>query len=53
MLSIRLDMMNKIKRVCEGITPEILRSVLENFESRLRLCLENNGHFEHLIRRLE
>jgi len=24
-------MINKIKRVCEGITPEILRSVLENF----------------------
>jgi len=50
----RLDMMNRIKRVCEGITPEILRSVLKNFESRLRLCLRNNGeHFEHLIRRSE
>jgi len=36
------------------ITPEILRSVLKNFESRLRLCLQNNGgHFEHLVRRPE
>jgi len=50
----RLDMMNRIKRVCEGITPEILRSILDNFENRLRLCLRNNGgHFEHLIRRPE
>jgi len=50
----RLDMMNRIKRACERITPEILRSVLENFESRLRLYLRNNsGHFEHLIRRPE
>jgi len=49
-----LDMMNRIKRVCEGITPEILRSVLENFESKLQLCLRNNGgQFKHLIRRLE
>jgi len=31
----RLNMMNRIKRVCEGIIPEILRSILENFESRL------------------
>jgi len=46
-------MMNRIKRVCEGITPEILRSLLENFESRPRLCLRNNGYFERLIRRLE
>jgi len=46
--------MNRIKRVCEGITSEILRSILENYESRLRLCLRNNdGHFEHLIRRPE
>jgi len=37
--------------VCEGITPEILRSVSENFENRLRLCLRNNGG--HLIRRPE
>jgi len=27
----RLDMINRIKRVCEEITPEILRSKLENF----------------------
>jgi len=50
------DMMNRIKRVCEAITPEVLtmRSVLENFKSRFRLCLRNNaGHFEHLIRRPE
>jgi len=41
-------MINKIKRIYEGITPEILRPVLENFESRL--CLRNNGgHLEHLI----
>jgi len=47
-------MMNRLKKVCEGITPEILRSVLENFESRLRLRLWNNGeHFEHLIQRPE
>jgi len=26
--------MNRIKKVCDGITPEILRSVLENFEIR-------------------
>lgn len=52
--STRLDMMNRIKKVCEAITPEILRSVLENFKTRLRLCLRNNGgHFEHLIRRPE
>jgi len=45
----KLDIMNRIKRACEGITPEMkLRSVLENFESRLQLCLRNNGgHFEH------
>jgi len=50
--TIRLDMMNRIKRVCEGITPKILRSVLENFESRFRLYLRNNGgYFEHLIRK--
>jgi len=50
----RLDMMNRIKRVYEEITPEILRSIVENFESRLQLCLQNNGgHFEHLIRRPE
>jgi len=30
--AIRLDTINRIKRVCEGITPEILRLVLENFE---------------------
>jgi len=48
----RLDMMDRIKRICEGITSEILKLVLENFESRLRLCLWNNGgHFEHLIQR--
>jgi len=29
--------------LCEGITPEILRSVLENFESKFRLCLRNNN----------
>jgi len=46
-------MMNRIKRVCEGISPEILRLVLENFESRLQLCLQNNEHFEHLIQRPE
>jgi len=46
--------MNRIKTVCEMITPEILRSILENFENRLRLCLRNNGgHFEHLIERPE
>jgi len=32
--TIRLDIVNRIKRDCEGITLEILRSVLENFESR-------------------
>jgi len=47
-------MMNRIKRFCEGTTPKILRSVLGNFESKVRLCLRNNdGHFEHLIRSLE
>jgi len=47
-------MMNRRKRVCEEIIPEILRSVLKNFESRLRLCLRNDGgYFEHLIRRSE
>jgi len=31
-----------------------MRSVSENFESTFRLCLRNNdGHFEHLIRRPE
>jgi len=52
--TIRLDIMNRIQKVCERITPEILKSVLENFESKLRLCLRNNGgHFEHLIQRPE
>jgi len=52
--TIRLDIMNRTKRVCEEITPEILRTILENFKSRFRLCLRNNGgHFEHLIRRPE
>jgi len=40
--------MMRVKRVCEGIPPKILKSVLENFKSKLRLCLQNNdGHFEH------
>jgi len=39
----RLNIMNRTKRVCEEITPEILTSILEDFKSRLRLCLRNNG----------
>jgi len=38
-----LDMMIRIKRICEEITSEILKSGLENFENRLRLSLRNNG----------
>lgn len=46
----RLNMMDRIRRACESITPEILRNVKSNFRRRLLLCLENNGtQFEHLL----
>lgn len=45
----RLDMINRITRACEAITPDTFRNVQRNFRQRLPACLDNNGaHFEHL-----
>ncbi|EZA50282.1 hypothetical protein X777_11293 [Ooceraea biroi] len=44
------DMKNRITNVCRSIPQNILISTVENFEKRLRLCLQENGApFEHLI----
>ena len=46
----RLNMMERIRRACEAITPLMLENVQRNFRCRLLLSLENNGaHFEHLL----
>ncbi|KYN18416.1 hypothetical protein ALC57_09291 [Trachymyrmex cornetzi] len=46
----RWNMMERIKRAYEAITPLMLGNVQRNFRCRLLLCLENNGaHFEHLL----
>ncbi|OXU30556.1 hypothetical protein TSAR_016220 [Trichomalopsis sarcophagae] len=46
-----LNMMDRIRRASEVITPETLGNIHRNFRRCLLLCLENNGaHFEHLIR---
>lgn len=43
------DMKNRITNVCRSIPQNIL-ILTENFEKRLRLCLQENGApFEHLI----
>jgi hypothetical protein len=45
-----LNMIKRIRRVCEAITPLMLENVQRNFRCRLLLSLENNGaHFEHLL----
>jgi len=49
----KLDMTDRVRRICQAITPQIFREVLWNFRHRLNLYLENNGaHFEHLIPRV-
>jgi len=49
----RLDMMERVRRACQAIMPQILREVVWNFRHRLNLCLENNSaHFEHLTTRV-
>jgi len=43
-------MENRITNVCRSILQNILISTVENFEKRLKLCLqENEALFEHLI----
>jgi len=37
------DMKNRITNVCRNISQNILISTVENFEKRLRLCLQGNG----------
>jgi len=49
-LTTRLNMMERIRKACEAITPLMLENVQHNFRRRLLLCLENNGaYFEHLL----
>jgi len=43
-------MKNHITNGCRSIPQNILISTVENFEKRLRLCLQKNGDpFEYLI----
>jgi len=45
-------MKNRIINVCRSIPYNILISTVENFEKRLRLCLQEDGAlFEYLIKR--
>jgi len=47
-------MKNRIINVCCSIPQNILFSTVENFEKRLRLCLQENGAlFEHSYIRLK
>jgi len=41
-------MKNRITNVCRNIPQNILISTVENFEKRLRLCLQENGA-PHLV----
>jgi len=44
------DMKNRITNVCRSIPQSISISTIENFEKRLRLCLqENRALLEHFI----
>lgn len=44
------DLKNRIRYEIQQITPEIIRNVLREFESRLAYCQEVNGEqFEHLL----
>lgn len=44
------DMRERIRAAFRGISPEVLRAVSRACESRLRLCLQQEGrHFEHLV----
>lgn len=44
------DMKIRIREAFATVTPEMLTNVKKNFEKRVRLCIEQNGHhFEHLL----
>lgn len=46
----RLDMMERVRRACAAVTPEILTNVLNNYRRRSETCLANNGGpIEHLM----
>ena len=48
----REDMINRIRDVCQTITPAMLFNVRENIVKRIDKCIEQEGHiFEHLLRR--
>lgn len=48
----REDMMNRIRDVCQTITPIMLSNVRENIGMRIDKCIEQEGRvFEHLLRR--
>lgn len=47
----RENMMDRVSQACAAIPRAMLLRTVDNFERRLRLCLEaNGGHFEQMIR---
>lgn len=43
-------MKQRIREAFRTIDPQMLANVAEDFEKRIRLCLESGGrHFEHLL----
>lgn len=44
------DLRQRIINICTDISPEIIRSAIENFYVRLGICQDRNGeHFEHRL----
>jgi len=46
----RIDMIERIRRACAAVTPEVIRAVMNNVRRRLEMCLQNEGGvIEHLL----
>ena len=44
------DLKERVENTCRQLTPDVLRSVVENMGRRLHTCIAaDGGHFEHVM----